>query len=169
MKNIIENKDPSPSIHDIMETLKAKKIDLSKTTQSANTSSSTETALHSTHSGYPNRGRGRYTGNRGQGRGTFRSTPYSQTGNRNCYTCGKPGHISAQCPQNTASLRMSCFNCGEAHRTTDCPHEKLTLEQARKGRSAYGAYLDQKNTARANLAEESETTSEPPNNSEAPL
>ena len=159
IKDIIENKDPSPSIHDVMETLKAKEIDLSKSIKSANTSSTTETALHSTH--YPSQGRGRY---RGRGRGTFRSTPYSQTSN--CYTCGRPGHRSAQCPQNTT--RMTCFNCGEAHRTTDCPHEKLTLEQARKGRSAYSAYLDQKNTARANLlvAEESETT---PANSETPL
>ena len=45
MKDIIENKEPSLFIHDIMETLKGKEIDLSKSVQLANTSFTTETAL----------------------------------------------------------------------------------------------------------------------------
>ena len=49
----------------------------------------------------------------------------------------------------------------EIRRVTDCPHETLTLEQARRGRSSYSAYLDRKrdmNAAKTNLAEEPETT-----------
>ena len=154
MKDIIENKEPSPSIHDIMEILKGKEIDLSKSIQSANTSSTTETALYST------RGRGGHWHNRGRGRSTFRSTPYSD---RNCYTCRKPGHRAAQCPENKTT---ACFSCGDlTHRSTDCPHESLTQEQARKGRSAYSNYITQKNTTRAlaNLAEteEPQITTEP--------
>ena len=56
------------------------------------------------------------------------------------------------------------------HRPTDYPHETLTQEQARKGRSAYSPYLTSSerntNTARASLAKESEEK-EPQATSEA--
>ena len=119
IKDIIENKEPSPSIHDIMETLKGKEIDLSKSIKSTNTSSTTETALYSTF--YPGRGRGGYRG--GRGRGIHRTTPYS--GNRNCYTCRKPGHTATQCPENKTI--QPCFSCGDStHRSANCPYESLT-------------------------------------------
>ena len=167
-KEIIENKEPNPSIHDIMETLKGKEMEIAKGTKSTNTSSTTETALYIAGSGTGNRGRGAYRGGyrggRGRGRGnTFRSTPYgthwqSTTGsnsrNMNCFTCDKPGHRAAQCPETRT---QACFSCGDTtHRSTDCPHETLTQEQARRGRTAYSNYLDwnQRRNAKANLAEE---------------
>ena len=169
IRTVIEDKTPQPTIQSIIETLKRTERELDtkkKRVVSTNTSATTEAALYAGRT-QALRGRGGYyRGGRGRS-SNHPSTPY--TGNRNCYTCGKPGHIAAQCSQ----FGITCFNCGDAtHGMTKCPHETLTLEQARRGRSAYGAYLDRKrdiNAARANLAEEplpetttGSDTSEPP-------
>ena len=157
IRTVIEDKIPQPTIQSIIETLKRTERELDtkkKKVISTNTSATSETALYAGQT-QARRGRGGYyRGSRGtNGRFTnHRSTPYASAGTRNCYTCGKPGHRAAQCPQT----RIECFNCGDtAHRAIECPHETLTQEQARRGRSAYSGYLDRK-AAKANLAEESE-------------
>ena len=157
IRTVIEDKTLQPTIQSIIETLKRTERELDtekKKVTSTNTSATSEAALYAGQT-QARRGRGGYyRGSRGISSrfSNHRSTPYTDTGNKNCYTCGKPGHRAAQCPLT----RIECFNCGDtAHRATDCPHETLTQEQARRGRSAYSGYLDRK-AAKANLAEESE-------------
>ena len=119
--------------------------------QSANTSSTTETALYSTHYG----GRGGYSRGHGRGTSAFRSTPYASS-DRNCYTC-RIQDAAGYCPEN--KTQSSCFSCADlTRRLADCPHTSLTQEQARRGRSAYSIYVTRKNSTRAlaNLAEETE-------------
>ena len=146
MIDIIENKEPRPPIHEIMEILKGKEIDLAKSVQSSTTASMTEAALYSGmqpegRGGYRGRGPrgGGYRGGRSRGRGSFRTGPYNRdnttsASNSGCYNCGKIGHRAADCESNN----QACFDCGDTtHKSPACPHDSLTREQARKGRSAY--------------------------------
>jgi len=40
---------------------------------------------------------------------------------RKCFNCGKPGHLSADCPQPQGN--QNCYECGQpGHKARDCPN-----------------------------------------------
>ena len=66
-----------------------------------------------------------------------------RSGEGRCFNCGKPGHLSAQCPEPTqggdggsGSGRKACYVCGsEAHLSRNCPNA-----QGRKAASSKGCF-----------------------------
>ena len=143
---------------------------------SANSASTSETALHASSgsNGTTAPGtaisytRGRpYTHGRpfSRGRGcgdiNYRTTPYVFK----CYNCGGEGHRAKDCPLSNAPTNSKstvlCFNCSDiGHVTGKCPHELTAQEQNRKGRAAYHHWANERSArtqAGANIAIDGES------------
>jgi hypothetical protein len=72
-----------------------------------------------THGHTSGRGRGGYA-DRGRGSSYGRGNNHQA---RKCYACGKPGHIAANCSNNSnkTSYQMKCHRCGRTgHMANDC-------------------------------------------------
>ena len=61
-------------------------------------------------------------GGSAQMRGGMSMSMAGRGGNVRCYSCGKLGHISYECPQGEVSL---CYNCGgRGHVSKECPSKR---------------------------------------------
>ena len=83
-----------------------------------------------------NNGGGRGGGGGGRGGGGGDRPERAEGGaprpSGNCFTCGRPGHLSRNCPA-AGGAGPRCYNCGQSgHMSRECPAERGTCHNCQQ-------------------------------------